>query len=118
MLGVFAEFERGIIRERVNVGIARAKAKGVTLGRPRIDPQVEKRIKLLRAKGYGLEDSRRARHLHQRRAARCRRLLLPALMKEGPTYAGPLCFGVGRCYAGLNLPFAATQSPLLIVAKP
>ena len=26
--------------------------------------------------------------------------------------------GVGRCYAGLNLPFAATQSPLLIVAKP
>jgi DNA invertase Pin-like site-specific DNA recombinase len=54
MLGVFAEFERGIIRERVNAGLARAKAKGVTLGRPRIDPQVEKRIKLLRAKGYGI----------------------------------------------------------------
>jgi DNA invertase Pin-like site-specific DNA recombinase len=28
MLGVFAEFERGIIRERVNAGIARARAKG------------------------------------------------------------------------------------------
>src|SRR6202171_648312 len=28
MLGVFAEFERGIIRERVNAGLARAKAKG------------------------------------------------------------------------------------------
>ena len=54
MLGVFAEFERGIIRERVNAGLARAKAKGVRLGRPRIDPQVEKRIKLLRAKGYGI----------------------------------------------------------------
>jgi DNA invertase Pin-like site-specific DNA recombinase len=33
MLGVFAEFERGIIRERVNSGLARAKAKGVKLGR-------------------------------------------------------------------------------------
>jgi DNA invertase Pin-like site-specific DNA recombinase len=32
-LGVFAEFERGIIRERVNAGLARAKAKGIKLGR-------------------------------------------------------------------------------------
>lgn len=49
MLGVFAEFERGIIRERVNAGLARAKAKGGRLGRPRIDPQVEKRIRMLRS---------------------------------------------------------------------
>ena len=35
MLGVFAEFERAMIRERVNAGLARAKAKGVTLGRRR-----------------------------------------------------------------------------------
>ena len=54
MLGVFAEFERGIIKERVNAGLARAREKGVTLGRPRIDPDVEKRIQLLRAKGYGI----------------------------------------------------------------
>jgi DNA invertase Pin-like site-specific DNA recombinase len=33
MLGVFAEFERGIIRERVNAGLARARAKGTKLGR-------------------------------------------------------------------------------------
>jgi DNA invertase Pin-like site-specific DNA recombinase len=33
MLGVFAEFERGIIRERVNAGLARAREKGVVLGR-------------------------------------------------------------------------------------
>lgn len=37
MVGVFAEFERGIIRERVMAGIARAKADGVTLGRPSIE---------------------------------------------------------------------------------
>jgi DNA invertase Pin-like site-specific DNA recombinase len=33
MMGVFAEFERAIIRERVLSGLARAKAEGVTLGR-------------------------------------------------------------------------------------
>jgi DNA invertase Pin-like site-specific DNA recombinase len=37
MVGVFAEFERGIIRDRVMAGIARAKADGVTLGRPSIE---------------------------------------------------------------------------------
>ena len=54
MLGVFAEFERGIIRERVNAGLARAKKEGVTLGRPRLEPAVEKRIQRLRSKGYGI----------------------------------------------------------------
>jgi DNA invertase Pin-like site-specific DNA recombinase len=38
MLGVFAEFERGMIRERVNGGLARAKAKGVKLGRRPVKP--------------------------------------------------------------------------------
>lgn len=54
MLGVFAEFERGIIRERVNAGLARARAKGVKLGRRRVDPAVEARIVELRAKGHGI----------------------------------------------------------------
>ena len=35
MLGVFAEFERSLIKERVRAGLARAKERGVTLGRPR-----------------------------------------------------------------------------------
>ena len=34
MLGVFAEFERSIIVSRVVAGQARAKAKGVRIGRP------------------------------------------------------------------------------------
>jgi DNA invertase Pin-like site-specific DNA recombinase len=33
MCGVFAEFEREMIRERVNTGLKRAKAQGVRLGR-------------------------------------------------------------------------------------
>jgi DNA invertase Pin-like site-specific DNA recombinase len=36
MMGVFAEFERSIIVERVNAGLATARAKGKTLGRPKL----------------------------------------------------------------------------------
>jgi DNA invertase Pin-like site-specific DNA recombinase len=41
ILGAIAEFERGRIVERVRVGLTRAKAQGVRLGRPRrrIDPE-------------------------------------------------------------------------------
>jgi DNA invertase Pin-like site-specific DNA recombinase len=67
MLGVFAEFERGIIRERVNAGLARAKAKGTKLGRRRVKPSVEARIVELRANGDGNpQDQKEARHRHQR----------------------------------------------------
>jgi Resolvase, N terminal domain len=34
MLGVFAEFERSIIQERIHAGLARDRSKGVRLGRP------------------------------------------------------------------------------------
>jgi DNA invertase Pin-like site-specific DNA recombinase len=54
MLGVFAEFERGIIRERVNAGLARARANGTKLGRRRVKPSVEARILELRASGDGI----------------------------------------------------------------
>jgi len=35
MLAVFAEFEHEILRERVKAGIAQARAKGTTFGRPK-----------------------------------------------------------------------------------
>src|SRR5882757_6438710 len=54
MLGVFAEFERGIIRERVNAGLARAKERGVKLGRRTVKPAVEERILSLRKTGMGI----------------------------------------------------------------
>jgi DNA invertase Pin-like site-specific DNA recombinase len=44
MMGVFAEFERAMIAERVRVGLRRAKGEGKRLGRPRIAPELEKRI--------------------------------------------------------------------------
>jgi DNA invertase Pin-like site-specific DNA recombinase len=45
MMGVFAEFERSMIRERVNAGIARAKADGKHCGRPFIDTKLQDRIR-------------------------------------------------------------------------
>jgi DNA invertase Pin-like site-specific DNA recombinase len=46
-----AEFERGMIAQRVAAGIKRAKAKGVKFGRPKIDYYVEKRIRAAIARG-------------------------------------------------------------------
>jgi len=54
MLGVFAVFERVIIRERVNAGLARARAKGTKLGRRRVDLAVEAQILKLKAGGDGI----------------------------------------------------------------
>ncbi len=45
MMGVFAEFERAIIQERVRAGLKRAKDEGKKLGRPKIAPDLEKRIR-------------------------------------------------------------------------
>jgi DNA invertase Pin-like site-specific DNA recombinase len=45
MMGVFAEFERAMIAERVRAGLARARGEGKRLGRPPIAPALEKRIR-------------------------------------------------------------------------
>jgi DNA invertase Pin-like site-specific DNA recombinase len=54
MMGVFAEFERAMIRERVKAGIARAKAKGQRFGRPRIEAEVEEYIRDQLRRGTGI----------------------------------------------------------------
>ena len=51
MLGVFSEFERGMIRDRVLAGLSRAKAQGKRLGRPPVPPIQIQKIKLLREEG-------------------------------------------------------------------
>jgi DNA invertase Pin-like site-specific DNA recombinase len=45
MMGVFAEFERSMIAERVRAGLRRAKSEGKRLGRPPIAPALEERIR-------------------------------------------------------------------------
>jgi DNA invertase Pin-like site-specific DNA recombinase len=39
--GAFAEFERSMIQQRVNAGLARAGAQGKRLGWPKIDAETE-----------------------------------------------------------------------------
>jgi DNA invertase Pin-like site-specific DNA recombinase len=52
--GAFAEFERSMIRQRVNAGLKRAVEAGIQLGRPRIDPALEKRIQNQLRAGKGM----------------------------------------------------------------
>src|SRR5215831_3856385 len=52
--GAFAEFERTMIRQRVNAGLKRAIEAGKQLGRPRIDAALEKRIQSQLRAGKGM----------------------------------------------------------------
>lgn len=52
MTGVFAEFERAMIRKRVKAGLDRARGK--TLGRPKIPPKAERAIMRARERGTGM----------------------------------------------------------------
>jgi DNA invertase Pin-like site-specific DNA recombinase len=49
MMGVFSEFERSMIRERVLSGLARAKAEGIRLGRPAVVADDAAKVKTIRA---------------------------------------------------------------------
>jgi DNA invertase Pin-like site-specific DNA recombinase len=52
--GAFAEFERSMIRQRINAGLKRAIEAGKQLGRPPIDPTLEKRIQSQLRAGKGM----------------------------------------------------------------
>lgn len=65
MCGVFAEFERGMITERVKAGQARAKANGTKLGpsfRP-TDAHTEQKILALRAQGDNINQIMKRLHV-------------------------------------------------------
>ena len=53
MMGIFAEFERAMMQERIKAGLARAGAQGKRLGRPRVSKAVEARIRAERQAGKG-----------------------------------------------------------------
>ena len=51
IVGVFAEFERSTIQERVRAGLERARAQGKTLGRPRVPEQKIATVSALKGTG-------------------------------------------------------------------
>jgi DNA invertase Pin-like site-specific DNA recombinase len=63
MLGVFAEFERSLIVERVRAGIARAKREGTrsgkAFGRPKISAEREDAVRASLAAGTGIRKTAR-----------------------------------------------------------
>ena len=58
MLGIFAEYERAMIQERIRACLARAKAKGTKtgrpIGRPTVSSETEQAILHLRREGMGM----------------------------------------------------------------
>lgn len=60
MLGVFAEFERAMIVDRVKAGLRRARSQGKRLGRPPVARHVEDAIRAHLAQGNGLRATARA----------------------------------------------------------
>jgi DNA invertase Pin-like site-specific DNA recombinase len=61
MLGVFAEFEAAMIRERTRAGLARARAQGKRLGRPPVRQGVTSAVRRSLAAGVSV---RKAAALH------------------------------------------------------
>jgi len=57
--GAFAEFERSMIRQRVLAGLKRAVAQGKTLGRPKVDAAIERRIQAQLRAGKGMRKTAR-----------------------------------------------------------
>jgi DNA invertase Pin-like site-specific DNA recombinase len=53
-LGIFAEFEHGIRRERQAIGIAKAKERGVRFGRPPVSSKRRREIIAMRRQGMAI----------------------------------------------------------------
>ena len=56
MMGVFAEFERAMIQDRVKASLARARAQGKTLGRPKVAHKVRQTILDARSDGLSIRN--------------------------------------------------------------
>jgi len=57
MLGIFSEFERAILVDRVKAGLARARASGKKLGRPRLPDDVIASIRRELESGGGIHST-------------------------------------------------------------
>lgn len=60
MLGVFSEFERAMISERVRSSLARVKASGKTLGRKPLDPKIVDKVRRCLADGQSINSTARS----------------------------------------------------------
>ena len=74
MVGVFSEFERSMISERVKLGLTRVKSKGVKLGRPmKITTQTKKQIWMLLDEGVSLSEVAKSLEISKMSVSRVKR---------------------------------------------
>jgi DNA invertase Pin-like site-specific DNA recombinase len=52
--GAFAEYERGMIRERIKAGLQRARAQGKRLGRAKVADDIDRAVRASLASGTGI----------------------------------------------------------------
>jgi DNA invertase Pin-like site-specific DNA recombinase len=74
MLGVFSEFERAMIRDRVLAGLDRARAAGKRLGRPRMTPFTISRIRAALDEGRGVRETARMLKVSPAKVSQVRRM--------------------------------------------
>ena len=74
MLGVFSEFERAMIRDRVLAGLDRARSSGKRLGRPRTTPFQVQRIRLALDEGRGVRETARLLKVSAAKVSEVRRM--------------------------------------------
>src|SRR3954463_4437954 len=74
MLGVFAEFERAMIRDRVIAGLDRARSSGKRLGRPPTAPFKIDRIRRALDEGRGVRETARLLKVSAAKVSEVRRM--------------------------------------------
>jgi DNA invertase Pin-like site-specific DNA recombinase len=74
MLGVFSEFERAMIHDRVMAGLDRARSSGKRLGRPRTTPFQVQRIRAALDQGRGVRETARLLKVSAAKVSEVRRM--------------------------------------------
>jgi DNA invertase Pin-like site-specific DNA recombinase len=75
MLGVFAEFERAMIRDRVMAGLDRARSTGKRLGRPPTIPLKMQRIRDALDEGRGVRETARLLRISAAKVSQVKRVM-------------------------------------------
>jgi DNA invertase Pin-like site-specific DNA recombinase len=97
--GAFAEFERAMIRSRVNAGLARARARGAKLGRPRVSNKIEAAIRARLGTGQGMLKVAKTLGVGVSTVVRVQRELKQKA-DEGNNESGPAVGGDGQRHRG------------------
>ena len=76
MLGLFGEFERAMVRDRVLAGLHRARSSGKRLGRPPTTPFKIERIRLALTEGRGVRETARLLKVSAAKVSEIRRTMI------------------------------------------